>query len=149
MLISCCFRLACFLDGPAHGALQAGDIVLQVGGAHVDNFVDLEDVLDRSVGKSVRLGATPSNVPIVCRAAQPRSLPYYFRLIARVCSLLRRYLLSLSLHCLSLIHPMIVVYWHLPHCFTIKAASLQAFARLTRCSAARDSRKLRASTSLV
>jgi hypothetical protein len=40
--------------GPSYGAMHAGDIVLSVGGAHVDNFVDLEDILDRSVGKSVR-----------------------------------------------------------------------------------------------
>lgn len=41
--------------GPAHDKLRPGDIVLSVNGEWIDDFIDLEAVLDDSVGGSVEL----------------------------------------------------------------------------------------------
>lgn len=42
-------------EGPADGKLEAGDVLLQVNGDLLTKFVRLDDILDSSVGQSVRL----------------------------------------------------------------------------------------------
>jgi S1-C subfamily serine protease len=42
-------------EGPADGKLQEGDVLLQVNGELLTQFVRLDDILDSSVGKTVRL----------------------------------------------------------------------------------------------
>ncbi|KAF3389430.1 Pro-apoptotic serine protease [Penicillium rolfsii] len=42
-------------EGPADGKLQEGDVLLQVNGELLTQFIRLDDILDSSVGKTVRL----------------------------------------------------------------------------------------------
>ena len=42
-------------EGPADGKLQEGDVLLQVNGELLTQFVRLDDILDSSVGQTVRL----------------------------------------------------------------------------------------------
>lgn len=42
-------------EGPADGKLQEGDVLLQVNGELLTQFVRLDDILDSSVGKTIRL----------------------------------------------------------------------------------------------
>ncbi|EPS33130.1 hypothetical protein PDE_08092 [Penicillium oxalicum 114-2] len=42
-------------EGPADGKLQEGDVLLKVNGELLTQFVRLDDILDSSVGKAVRL----------------------------------------------------------------------------------------------
>ncbi len=49
--------------GPADGTLRPGDILLELNGAPLDGFVDLEAVLDESVGGEVRLSLVRAGTP--------------------------------------------------------------------------------------
>ncbi|PKX94954.1 putative nuclear serine protease HtrA2/Nma111 [Aspergillus novofumigatus IBT 16806] len=42
-------------EGPADGKLEEGDVLLQVNGELLTQFIRLDDILDSSVGKTVRL----------------------------------------------------------------------------------------------
>ena len=42
-------------EGPAEGKIQEGDVLIKVNGEFLTNFVKLDEVLDSSVGKPVRL----------------------------------------------------------------------------------------------
>ncbi|RMJ26944.1 hypothetical protein PHISP_02193 [Aspergillus sp. HF37] len=42
-------------EGPADGKLQEGDVLVQVNGELLTQFIRLDDILDASVGKTVRL----------------------------------------------------------------------------------------------
>ncbi|KAI0199237.1 Pro-apoptotic serine protease NMA111 [Astrocystis sublimbata] len=42
-------------EGPSHGMIEEGDVLLKVNGEMVTQFIRLDDILDSSVGNSVRL----------------------------------------------------------------------------------------------
>ncbi|KAG0635129.1 trypsin-like cysteine/serine peptidase domain-containing protein [Tuber brumale] len=42
-------------EGPAHGHIEEGDILIKVNGALITKFVDLDEILDNSVGRKVKM----------------------------------------------------------------------------------------------
>lgn len=50
--------------GPAHGLLEPGDILLRVQGKRIDSFVDLEAILDDSVGMPVAIRVERGGAPV-------------------------------------------------------------------------------------
>lgn len=55
--------------GPAHGKLEEGDVLINIQGTFVTSFVEMEEMFDESVGKSVNIsiyrGGVAQDVDIV------------------------------------------------------------------------------------